>query len=438
MSCTLKVDGPCRRTLSFSIERAVVDGEVEARLAAIAGRARFKGFRPGHTPLALVRKTYGKEAAEEARRALMGRAFEEAIREHRLHPVGDPELNLQLLADEGPGPFTFELAVEVAPDFELKDLSSIPVSISLPPVDGRMVEAQIERFRQQSASVQDAPADEPAGEDSVLGVSMTYVVDGTALEPRPDRAVFLKHDLVDAIHVPGAGAAFRGLKVGESAELEAELPPHFEPKEHAGRRAALRALVTGHRKVVVPELTQELIEKAGVKDEAELRERVRQGLEAQREQARGEQVDRAVEDWLVEQHPLPLPERLLAKAIDRRVHEVAHRLMEQQGLSSEDGHAQAEAERPRIEQAVKRSLHASFILARLAREHDLGASVAEGEEQVRSLARSQQQDPEQVVQAARREGWLQDVMATVTESKTRAWLRQRARVEEAAPAVPAA
>jgi FKBP-type peptidyl-prolyl cis-trans isomerase (trigger factor) len=250
--------------------------------------------------------------------------------------------------------------------------------------------------------------------------------------------VFLKHDLVDAIHVPGAGAAFRGLKVGESAELEAELPPHFEPREHAGRRAALRALVTGHRKVVVPELTQELIEKAGVKDEAELRERVRQGLEAQREQSRGEQVDRAVEAWLVQQHPLPLPERLLAKAIERRVHEVAHRLMEQQGLSSEDGHRQAEAERPRIEEAVKRSLHASFILARLAREHDLGASVAEGEEQVRNLARSQGQDPEQVVQAARREGWLQDVMATVTEAKTRAWLRQRARVEEAAPAAPVA
>ncbi len=438
MSCTLKVDGPCRRTLNFSIERSVLDGEVEARIAAIASRASFKGFRPGHTPLALVRKTHGKDATEEARRALMGRAFEEAIREHKLHPVGDPELNLQLLDVDGIGQFTFELAIEVAPDFELKDLTSIPVTISLPAVDERMIEAQVERFRQQAASVQDAPADEPAGEDSVLGVSVTYVVEGTALEPRPDRSVFLKHDLVDAIHVPGAGAAFRGLKVGETAELEAELPPHFEPAQHAGRRAALRALVTGHRKVVVPELTQELLDKAGVKDAAELRERVGQGLEAQREQSRGEQVDRAVEAWLVQQHPLPLPERLLAKAIDRRVHEVAHRLMEQQGLSAEDGHRSAEAERARIEQAVKHSLHASFILARIAREQHLGASVQEGEEQVRGLARAQQQDPEQTVQAARREGWLQDVMATVTEGKTRAWLRQRAQVGEAPPAAPAA
>lgn len=432
MSCTLKVDGPCRRTLSFSIERALLDQEVEARLAGFARRAQFKGFRPGKTPMAMVRKAYGRDATEEARRALMARAFQEAIREHKLHPVGDPELNLQALPDQDTGPVTFELAVEVAPDFELQDLSSIPVTISLPPVDERMVEAQIERFRQQAAKVEDAPADEPAGEDSVLGVTMHYTVEGQALEPRPDRAVFLKHDLVDAIHVPGSAASFRGLKVGETAELQAELPAHFEPAAHAGKPASLRALVTSHRKVVVPELSQELIEKAGVQTAEELRARVREALEAQRGQSRVEQVDRAVEQWLVERHPLPLPERLLAKAIDRRVHEVAHRLMEQQDLSAEDGHQKAEAERARISEGVRRSLHASFILARLAREHGLGATVDEGLEQVRVLARGQGQDPEATVQAARNEGWLQDVMASVTETKTRAWLRERARVEESA------
>jgi len=437
MSCTLKVDGPCRRTLSFTIERALLDQEVEQRLAGLARRAQFKGFRAGKTPLAMVRKAYGKDATEEARRALMSRAFQDAIREHKLHPVGDPELNLQMLPDEDRGPFTFELAVEVAPDFELQDLSAIPVGISLPPVDERMVEAQIERFRQQAAKVEDAPGDEPAGDDSVLGATLTYVVEGQALEPRPDRAVFLKHDLVDAIHAPGAAAAFRGLKVGETAEVEAELPAHFEPAEHAGKRATLRALVTSHRKVLVPELTPELLEKAGVQSADELRGRVRQALEGQRAQSRTEQVDRAVEDWLVARHPLPLPERLLGKAIERRVHEVAHRMMEQQGLSSEEGHQRAEAERERIAEGVRRSLHASFLLARIAREQSLAASEAEAEEQVRSLARGQGQDPEATLQAARREGWLQDVLASVTETKTREWLRQRAQVTEAAPAPPA-
>jgi trigger factor len=433
MTATLKDDGPCRRTLSFSIERTVLDQEVERRLQSLKGRANFKGFRPGHTPMAMVRKAYGKDATEEARRTVMARAFEEAIREHKLQPVGDPELNLQNLQDEGNGPFTFELTVEIIPPFELKEISSIPVSLALPPVDDAMIEREVERFRQQGATVQDAPGDEPAGEDSVLGVTIIYVVDGNALPARADRVVFVKHDLVDSISIPGAGAVFRGAKVGDSLQLEAELPPHFEPAELGGRRAALSLTVTGHRKVVVPPISAELLEKAELKSEDELRSRLREGLEAQRQQVRAQQVDLAVEGWLIEQHPLPLPERLQAKAIDRRVHEVAHKMMEQQGLSAEDAHQKAELERKRIEEGVKRSLHASFVMARIAREQNLAATAAEAEDQVRLLAREQNQDPDTVVLQSRREGWLNDVAASLTETKVRDWLRQRATVTETTP-----
>ena len=430
MSVTLKVDGPTRRTLSFSIERATLEAEIERRVQSLARRAQFKGFRPGHTPIALVRKAYGKDVTEDARRTLMSKAFEEAVREHRLHPVGEPELNLQVLQDDGSGPFTFELAVEVVPEFELQDLKSIPVTIALPPVTDAMISGEVERFRQQAASVQEAPADEPAGDDSVLGITVTYIVDGKALDPRPERTVFVKHDLVDAINVPGSGAAFRGAKPGDVVELEADLPAHFEPADLAGRHAVLKATVTSHRKVVVPPLSEELLGKAGLKSEDDLRARIREALEQQRAQVRAEQVDRAVESWLVEQHPMPLPERLLAKVIDRRVHEVAHRMMEQQGLSAEDGHRKAEEQRERIVQAAQRSLHASFLLARIAREQQLGATAEETLDQVRALARSQNQDPETIVQQARTEGWLQDVAATVTESKTREWLRGKAVVNE--------
>jgi trigger factor len=432
MSATLKDDGPCRRTLSFSIERKLLDDEVERRLQSLKGRANFKGFRPGHTPLAMVRKAYGKDVAEDARRTIMARAFEEAIREHKLQPVGDPELNLQKLSDEGKDPFTFEMTVEIIPPFELKEMASIPVSIVLPPVDEAMVEREVERFRQQGASVVDAPADEAAGEDSVLGATIVYVVDGTALPARADRVVFVKHDLVDSIPIPGAGAAFRGAKLGDSIQLEAELPGHFEPAELASRKASLSITVTGHRKVVVPPISAELLEKSGLKNEEDLRARLREGLEGQRQQVRADQIDRGVEDWLIQQHPLPLPERLLAKAIDRRVHEVAHKLMEQQGLSAEDGHRKADEERGRIEEGVKRSLHVSFVFSRIARDQQLAATAEEAEAQVRLLAREQQQDPDALVLQSRREGWLNDVAASLTETKVRDWLRAKAAVTETA------
>jgi trigger factor len=433
MSSTLTIDGPCRRTLAFSIERAAVEAVIEERVAALAQRSRFKGFRPGHAPVALIRKTYGKEAAEDARRQLMNRAFQEAIREHKLQPVGDPELNLQALNDDGQGPFTFELTIEVAPDFELDDLDKLPVSIALPEITDAMVEREVERLRQQAGRIEDAPEGAAVGPEAVLATTIVYTVDGTALEPRPDRPVLLKHDIVDGFVIPGAGAAFTGKHVGDRVELEADLPAHFQPAELAGRRAALAATIDRHRVIVVPELNEELLARAGVKTADELRQKVREQLGLQRERAREETVDRAVEGLLVERHKFELPERLLAKAIDRRVHERAHQLMEHQGLDAEAGHQQAEADREQIAQATRRALHASFILARIARENNLGATLQEAEEQIAMLARSQNQEPKELLANARQEGWIQDIAAQITEQKTREWLRARSVVTETAP-----
>ncbi len=103
-------------------------------------------------------------------------------------------------------------------------------------------------------------------------------------------------------------------------------------------------------------------------------------------------------------------------------------------MSAEDGHQKAEAERGRITEGVRRSLHASFILARIARDQSLAASGPEAEDQVRVLAREQQQDPEALVQQARREGWLSDVAASLTETRVREWLRTKAVVTETAAA----
>ena len=433
MSSTLTIDGPCRRTLAFSIERSAVEAMIEERVAALAQRSRFKGFRPGHAPVALIRRTYGKEATEEARRQLMTRAFQEAIREHKLQPVGEPELNLQALNDDGKGPFTFELTVEVAPDFELDDLDKLPVSIALPEITDAMVDREVERLRQQAGHIEDAPEGAAVGPDAVLATTIVYTVDGAALEPRPDRPVLLKHDIVDGFVVPGAGAAFTGKHAGDRVELEADLPAHFQPAELAGRRAALAATIDRHRVIVVPELNEELLGRAGVQSVDELRQRIREQLGVQRARAREDVVDRAVENLLLERHKFELPERLLAKAIDRRVHERAHQLMEQQGLDSETGHRQAEGDREAIAEGTRRALHASFILARVARENNLGATLQEAEEQIGMLARSQNQDPRELIENSRQEGWIQDIAAQVTEQKTREWLRGHAVVTETAP-----
>jgi trigger factor len=433
MSCTLTVDGPCRRTLSFSIERPELEQEIERALAHLARHARFKGFRPGHAPLGMVRKTHGKQVAEEARRTLMSRAFEEAIKEHKLSPVGDPELNLERLSEEGSGPFTFELKVEIVPEFELKPIEDIPVTVSLPPLTDAMVDGEVRRLLRQAGGMSDAPADAVVGEDSMLGATVVYVVDGKELPARAERPVLPRLAIVDGITIEGAQDALMGRKLGETVELLADLPPDFDPAEHAGRRAALRVTLDTHRVATPAALDEEFLKRVGIASEEELRTRIREQLAGRRTELRDMQVDRAIEQFLLDGHPLELPERLMARSVDRRVHEVAHQLMEQQGLDAEAGHGQADAQREQITEATRRGLHLSFLFSRLAREQQLHATVEEAEAEVRQLAAAQGLDAKELIATSRKEGWLADVAAQVTEQKTRAFLRTKARVTETEP-----
>lgn len=434
MSHTLTVDGPCRRTIRFEIDRAVVDAQVAAELNRIAQGAAFKGFRKGKVPLAMVEKLHGRSVRDEVRHRLMSEAYREAVEQHGLHPLGDPELNLEPLADEADAPFTFELSLEVAPDFELAALESIPVTVTLPELDERFVDGEVERIRREQGGVEDAPADAVAGKDDTLVGTVTYVVGGQELEPRPERPIVPARDMLDGVVVPGSGEAFLGKAAGDVVEIPLELPGHFEPTVHAGRAATARVALTAVRRPRPAELDEALLAKLGIASEEALRAAIRAQIQGYRDLLRTQQVDRALETHIVQAHPLELPERMKARAIDARVHRIAHQLMEQQGLDADTGHRRAEDERPRVAEMVERSLIVSFVLSRIAREHALAATGQEVRAQVRSLAQSQGEDADKLLESALREGWLGEIAGQITEQKAREWLRSRAVVTEAAPA----
>lgn len=437
MACTMTVDGPCRRTLEFRIDREVLHAEIEQQVREIARTSRFKGFRPGKAPLDLVRRTHGKALADEARRRIMGRAFAEALEEHRLQPVGDPELDLTGLSDDEGGPFTFSLGIEVAPEFELQLDERIPVTVALPAVGEALIEREVESLRRRAAALEDAPEGVLVGRNDVLEGTAAYEVGGQHIEGRHAVAL-VEHGVVDGIVVEGAADALVGKTVGGVVELPVTLPGHFKPAEHAGQDATLRFEITRHRLAVLPEPDDPaFLQRLGVSSGDELRQRLREGLQHQREQVLGELVDREVEKALLARHDFELPERLLGKSIDRRVHEIAHQLMEREGLSAEDGHQRAEEKRAEITGAARDGLRLAFILDRVAREHGLLASTADAEAQVATMAARENADPEALLAAARKEGWLGDVQEQLTRSRARQWLRNRAEVTETEPTATA-
>src|ERR1700704_719362 len=122
MKTQLKEISPTRKQIDIEIEADAVRAVYDRISDNYARTATVPGFRPGHAPRAVVRTRFKDQIRTEVLRELLPNAVQDAIEEHKLEPLGEPELNLENsdgLDQLGQKPISFQVNVEVLPEIEL-------------------------------------------------------------------------------------------------------------------------------------------------------------------------------------------------------------------------------------------------------------------------------------------------------------------------------
>src|SRR5690606_38899342 len=118
------------RVYGVTVPAADLAERLEARIAQITPQLNIKGFRPGKVPVAHVRKMYGKSLMGEVLEQTLNETSQQVLEENKLRPAGQPELkpegDMDLVID-GKADLTYEIAVELMPEFEPVD----PATLSL-------------------------------------------------------------------------------------------------------------------------------------------------------------------------------------------------------------------------------------------------------------------------------------------------------------------
>src|SRR5512132_22222 len=140
------------------VEAEVPPAEIERRMQATArqlGRdLRMPGFRKGKVPPPVVIQRVGRETVlDETVRGALGRWYLDAIDAAGIHPVGDPDLDLGDLPDEGQ-PLTFTIEIGVRPTAKLGEYKGIEVGKREPAVDEQAIDAEIEALRERMARLE--------------------------------------------------------------------------------------------------------------------------------------------------------------------------------------------------------------------------------------------------------------------------------------------
>src|SRR4026207_529333 len=133
--------------------------EVRKEWDSVAGNyaryARIPGYRPGKAPRPVIEKKFRKEIQEELTKKLVSKSYHEAIAEKQLRVVSLTNLEDVEFGDDRS--MRFRATVVTAPEFELPDYKSIPVTLPSAEVSPAEVEAALERLRDQSADFADVP-----------------------------------------------------------------------------------------------------------------------------------------------------------------------------------------------------------------------------------------------------------------------------------------
>src|SRR6266850_3536252 len=95
MKTELKEISPTRKQIDIEIDADAVRDAYDRISDNYARAASVPGFRPGHAPRGVVRNRFKEQIRTEVLRELLPDAVQEAIEEHKLEPLGEPELNLE-------------------------------------------------------------------------------------------------------------------------------------------------------------------------------------------------------------------------------------------------------------------------------------------------------------------------------------------------------
>jgi trigger factor len=395
------------------VEAEIPASEVERRMQVtarqLAQNMRMPGFRKGKVPAPVVIQRVGREAVlDETVRGALGRWYLDAIDDAGIHPVGDPNLDLGDLPDEGQ-PLTFTIEIGVRPAASLGQYKGVEVGRREPAVDDEAVAAEIEALRERSARLE--TADEAAGDGDFVVMDYVGTLDGEPFAGGEGRDQLI--ELGSGRLVPGFEEQLKGARAGDDHSITITFPDDYGAEDLAGKEAQFAVTVKEVKRKDLPELDDDFAsDAAGFDTMDELRDDVAAKLREADENRIEAEFREAVLDAVVKDSTVDVPEALVdaraAELWERMLHSLGHQGITKEaylriaGQTEEELLAQA---RPDAEQALRREA----VIAAVVQAEEIEPSEGDLLDALQATAAREGTAPEKLRARLEKAGRLDDL-----------------------------
>jgi len=413
----------CKREISVEIPADVVAKERDKLLKKYSKLARIPGFRAGKAPAKLIESHFGGDIRSELTEALLPRYFRAEVEKQNLTPVSQPYVN-DLHMEEGQ-PIRFKATFEVMPEIKVSGYKGLKADRQEVKVTDEEVQEALRQLQERQASyeaVEDRELKDgdfglvsfvgnAKGSKTIVEKKLEIEGSGEVALPEPEaKPIEIKDVLVEiggVNTVKEFSEHLRGAKPGEEREFDVTYAEDFSDQRLAGQIVHYKASISGVKKKVMPELTDDFAKELGeFATLDELRNRIRENIEAERRHEIEHKEKEQLVDQLVAANEFPVPQALLDRQIDTRL-ERGLRALAAQGLRPEQMRKlNFDKLREGQKDSALREVRASLLLERIAELEKIEVSDDDLNKEIESAAASTGEPVAQLRQRLEKDGAL--------------------------------
>ncbi|ACB84684.1 trigger factor [Natranaerobius thermophilus] len=414
--------------LSVEVDENRVEDALEQAYKKVVKQVEIPGFRKGKVPRKILENRFGPEVLyEDAIEILVPEAYQEALEEHEIEPVDQPEIDIDQM--EKGQPLKFNATVEVKPEVELGTYKGLEVEKEKVEVTEEDVENELKQMQEQHAEYEDVEDGEAENGDRLV-IDFEGYVDGEPIEG--GQAENHNIELGSNQFIPGFEEQLVGSKPGEEKEVKVTFPEDYQNEELKGKEATFNVKVKEIKKKNLLPIDDEFAKDVSDFDTLEeFKNDIRNRLEEEAERAAEQQVEEQVVTKALENAEVEIPQPMIDQEVDNMLKEFEQNLSYQglnldtyYKLANTDEDAMKEQFKGSAETRVKRNL----VLEAIKDEEGITATEEEIDEEINKIAEQAQQEADKIKEFLEMQGRMSQLKNEIAIRKSVDLLKDEAKV----------
>ena len=396
-----------KRKLDITIPKEVVTERIDKAYKELSHQIKMPGFRPGKIPRNILEKQVPVQSFTNMFQELLQEYYEKALRESGIVPVGTPEIDNSDFQDvKKNNPLKFSVTLDIKPEVKVnnyKGLKIEKVDIRIPDEE---IQTAVDSILATYGTHEHHEDDHKAEKGDYLTVDFEGFHDGEPLENGSAKDMVIR--IGDNKMIKGFEEELIGHVLGEEFEAKALLPANWNNKISRVRIpvpgskdklpedvAVFNVKIKEMKKLDLPNLTDDIIEKEGFDSAENFRRGVKTKLQSMYEQREEMRIKEEIFDQLVKDNPIKAPEGMVKSELKFMLEGMKFQI-EQSGMKLEDSGFDEEKAKDEWHDKAESNCKGYLLLENIASLEDIHVSQFDLEEEFKSLASQSKQKSDDV------------------------------------------